>query len=126
MIVPHGTTVPADQETFDGDRKFTGYSNQSEVDDDPPPSPCEGVNVCKIFKDQRAHYSLSLTIPSNTTSLGSYDIIIRTGLQEDPQPQKFRGSCTISNAFNVEECETPSEAENYETRFMSNQSFMTL
>jgi len=126
MIVPHGSTVVADQEMFNGDTKFIEYSNQDDVEADPPPSPCDGEDVCKVFKDARARYGLNLTIPSNTTSLGSYDIIIRTGLQTSWNAKAFRGIAVIPNAFNVEECETPSEAENYETRFMSNQSFMTL
>ena len=126
MIVPHGSTVAVDQEMFNGDTKFIGYSNQEDVKADPPPSPCSGKDSCKIFKDQYAKYRLSLTIPSNTQSLGGYDIIIKTGLQSNWGSSMFRGKATFPNAFNVEECETPSEAENYETRFMSNQSFMTL
>jgi hypothetical protein len=78
------------------------------------------------LKNATARYAIGLTIPSTTTSLGSYDIVIKTGLQGDWNSKKFRGFIVIPNAFNVEECETPSEAENYETRFMSNQSFMTL
>jgi hypothetical protein len=131
MIVPHGSTVPADQEMFNGDTKFIGYSNQDDVDikreEDPDfDKPCKGKNNCKIFKNQEALYRLSLTIPSNTPSLGGYDIIIRTGLQSNWNSSMFRGKAVFPNAFNVEECETSSEAENYETRFMSNQSFMTL
>ena len=126
MIVPHGSTVAVDQEMFNGDTKFIGYSNQEDVKADPPPSPCSGKDSCKIFKDQYAKYGLSLTIPSNTQSLGGYDIIIKTGLQSNWGSSMFRGKATFPNAFNVEECETPSEAENYEPRFMSNQSFMTL
>jgi hypothetical protein len=52
--------------------------------------------------------------------------MIRSGLQGNWNSQKFSGKGKAINAFNVVECDVPFEAENYETRFMSNQSFMTL
>jgi|ETNvirome_6_1000_1030641.scaffolds.fasta_scaffold00414_3 hypothetical protein len=125
-IVPHGSTVAANSQAFDGHSRFTVYSNESEFDRAELPSPCSGANVCSILKDQWARYETSLTIPANVSTLGNYDIIIRSGLQSDWNSRKFRGIIVANNAFNVEDCENASGAENYETRFMSNQSFMTL
>jgi len=125
-IVPHGSTVAANSKTFNGSSKFTVYSNESEFDRAELPSPCVETNECSILKDAWARYETSLTIPANVSTLGNYDIIIRSGLQSDWNSRKFRGIIVGNNAFNVEDCENASGAENYETRFMSNQSFMTL
>lgn len=125
-IVPHGSTVAANSQTFDGSSRFTVYSNESEFDRAELPSPCVEENECSILKDAWARYETSLTIPANVSTLGNYDIIIRSGLQSDWNSRKFRGIIVANNAFNVEDCENASGAENYETRFMSNQSFMTL
>jgi len=101
-----------------GDTLFTGYSNNI--------SPCNVPDDQRSeLKDARAEYVVDIQLPSDAP-LGAYDVMIRSGLQGNWNSQKFSGKGKAINAFNVVECDVPFEAENYETRFMSNQSFMTL
>ena len=101
-----------------GNEYFTGYSNN--------------ITPCNVPDDERselkgakATYQVDIQLPSSAP-LGSYDIKILSGLKGDWDNQKFAAKAKATNAFNVGECNQPSGAENYETRFMSNQSFMTL
>jgi len=105
-----------------GNEYFTGYSNNMFE-----PNPCDVPDDERsLLKDVTAKYQVDIQLPASAP-LGSYDVKILSGLEGDWDNQKFAAKAKAINAFNVGECEvTPSEAENYETRFMSNQSFMTL
>jgi len=105
-----------------GNEYFTGYSNNMFE-----PKPCIVPDDERSeLKGATAQYYVDIQLPSSAP-LGSYDVKILSGLEGDWDNQKFAAKAKAINAFNVGECEvTPSEAENYETRFMSNQSFMTL
>ncbi len=101
-----------------GNEYFTGYSNNI--------TPCNVPDDERSeLKDATAQYYVDIQLPRNAP-LGSYDVKILSGLEGDWSNTKFAAKAKAINAFNVGECETSSEAENYETRFMSNQSFMTL
>ena len=104
-----------------GNEYFTGYSNNMFE-----PNPCNVPDDERSeLKDATAQYYVDIQLPSSAP-LGAYDVKILSGLEGDWSNTKFAAKAKAINAFNVGECETSSEAENYETRFMSNQSFMTL
>jgi len=101
-----------------GDDIFTGYNNnisRTEAEDD-----------LRLLEEAQAKYSVDIQIPS-AAPLGSYSVQVKSRIRADTEyGGKFQAWRQAQDIFNVGECETSSEAENYETRFMSNQSFMTL
>ena len=102
----------------DGDAIFVGYDNGI--------SRTEAKDDVSLLKDAQAEYSVDIQIPS-AAPLGSYSVTVKSRIKADTAyGGKFQAWRQAQDIFNVGECETSSEAENYETRFMSNQSFMTL
>ena len=118
QLLPTMTSQVEATKTRGGDEIFKGYSNN--------------ITPCNVPDDERselkgttAKYEVDIQLPSSAP-LGAYDVKVLSGLKGDWNNQKFAAKAKAINAFNVGECDQPSEAENYETRFMSNQSFMTL
>ena len=111
-----------------GELIFDKYSNEDEIN-------YGSVEGCgdncilnlRQLEEARAEYSVTLQLPS-TAPLGKYTIKVESKIMGDTTTSghKFRAIATSTDAFTVAECVVTSEAENYETRFMSNQSFMTL
>jgi len=101
-----------------GDDIFTGYDNNI--------SPTEVEDDLRLLEGAKAKYSVDLELGSSS-QLGSYSIIVSSRRKLDPDyGGNFQSWTRAEDIFNVRECDATSEAENYETRFMSNQSFMTL
>ena len=116
QLLPTMTSQVEATKTRGGDQIFKGYSNNI--------TPCD-VPVKSVLKGATAEYEVDIQLPSSAP-LGAYDVKVLSGLKGDWNNQKFAAKAKAINAFNVGECDQPSGAENYETRFMSNQSFMTL